>query len=280
MAVLAHASYSYFSKRTHPTLSSKTTKTRKTIGKSLYVHASSGPAASYVPFANAEATDAVVVDCTHPTQPTFTHHKGHNNPPTIRPSDTSTGLVLNALEDAQNGYAAEHLARQSVTSNHFDADALFSSWAFINRAAALKHAEVLRAAAALHDFREVAGLAGPETLPTAALALCCWINVVERTRFSPPYEEKDADDKFAYFLEHLGPFLESPGAFGDVWRGECDAVMADWRLVEEEGSVHVYGDIGLAVVRCPQPVHYYALFSHSLGCDVVVSGAPDQRTPP
>ena len=40
----------------------------------------------------ADAGDVLCVDCTHPTLPTITHHRGANNPPGIKPSDTSTGF--------------------------------------------------------------------------------------------------------------------------------------------------------------------------------------------
>ena len=44
-----------------------------------------------------------------------------------------------------------------------------------------------------------------------ALQLCCWINGVERRRFSPPYAEKDADAKHAFFLEHVAEALTPAG---------------------------------------------------------------------
>ena len=228
-------------------------------------------AAHYVFFEDAEAAGAVVVDCTHPSCPTFTHHKGHNNPPGLAPSDTSTGLILNAVRD---GTAADWLSRPAVAVNHFDGDALFSVWAYIHRAEAQKHDELLRAAAALHDFREMPAVAGPGPGPSPlalrALSLCAWINSVERNQFSPPYEDKDADEKFAFFLRELGPFLESPEKAGAVWEEEYTQVLADWRIIAEEGRVEVRAG-GVAIVECPRPVHYYALFSHSLGSDVVVS---------
>jgi len=111
-------------------------------------------ATRYVPFQDAKHSSAVIVDCTHPSLPTFTHHKGHNNPPNQRPSDTSTGLVLNALEDGERGSFA-WLSRPAVSVNHFDGDALFSAWSLINPQEALCHSDLLRSAASLHDFREL-----------------------------------------------------------------------------------------------------------------------------
>ena len=231
----------------------------------------------YVPFSEAVAADAAVCDCTHPEAPTFTHHKGHRNHKDIKPADTSTGLVINAIASGKpfSGW----LDKPAVTVNHFDGDALFSCWSYINRTAALKHADILRVAAALHDFREMPAPEGQNADPLAlpALALCCWVNSIERAQFSPPYEDKDADDKFAFFLRELHSFLEAPEEYKQLWIEEYDRVLADYNLITEQGRVQIYPDIGVAVIECPRPVHYYALFSHSLGCDVVVSMYEGQR---
>jgi hypothetical protein len=36
--------------------------------------------------------------------------------------------------------------------------------------------------------------------------------------------------------------------------------------------VEAHPSIGLAILSAPEPLHYYALFSHTCGCDVVVRG--------
>lgn len=48
-------------------------------------------------------------------------------------------------------------------------------------------------------------------------------------------------------------------------------VMRGLNSVLDEGSVMRRDDIGVTVVRAPQPLHYYSLFSWSTGTDVVVS---------
>ena len=238
----------------------------------------------YVPFSDAVAENSIVVDCTHPTQRTFTHHKGHNNHPDIPPADTSTALVLNALESEQlhnnNNNFSGWLDKPTVTVNHFDGDALFSTWAYIHREEALRHAALLRCAAALHDFREVIlheediicnSSTPPPSLSLSALSLCCWINAGERSRFTPAYEDKDADAKFEYFLAELGPFLATPEKYSNIYQTDVDAVLADYTLVVQQGSLRKYHDVGLAVVQTPRPILYYSLFSHTLGSDVVLS---------
>jgi hypothetical protein len=88
--------------------------------------------------------DAVVVDTTHPSLPTLSHHRGSRNPPGLRPGDTSTALVLNALAQSSSWTAGRELAavaaRRYVSSDHFDIDSFLSVWCFINRSTALQHA--------------------------------------------------------------------------------------------------------------------------------------------
>ena len=85
-------------------------------------------------------------------------------------------------------------------------------------------ATVLRHAARIGDLRE-AGLGGSreaaacrawdgvrdEAAVHHALKLCCWMNTVERRRFSPPYVDKDADAKHAFFRDHLAAALTEEG---------------------------------------------------------------------
>lgn len=52
----------------------------------------------------------------------------------------------------------------------------------------------------------------------------------------------------------------------------CVQVVAGFDQLQGLGcSVQVYKDVGLAVLRCPEPLHYYSLFSHTCGCDYVLT---------
>ena len=207
-------------------------------------------AAVYIPWADTDASSTLVVDCTHGSARTVTHHKGSRNPPGGH-SDTSTGLLLDALARASaGGPAAAELAPwldlPTVSVNHFDADAVLSVYGYCNQGTALQHSALLRHAARIGDLRE-AGLGDdPEAaaarrwdgVTTAAqvhhaLQLNCWINTVERTRFSPPYVDKDADAKFAYVLQRLGAALTPEGiealrpvGVGAGWLGAVGAARA------------------------------------------------------
>lgn len=285
------------------------------------------PSRTYRPFTS-EDVGAVIVDCTHPTALTFTHHKGSNNPQDVPPSDTSTGIVLNALKASAGGAAVAqaHLAREQVSVNHFDTDAVLSVWALIHPNEALRHEAVLRHAARIGDLRSVglqdaaASAAAAEGTTVcrawdgvtpaqadAALKLNCWLNTIERTRFSCPYEDKDADEKFAFFLEHLSAALADLDQFRADWEEEYAAVLEGWRalapgvrvsatsasssICRDQASaggspapagaavgVMRYEDVGVAVAHVREPLHYYCTFSHAEpGCDVVVTLAEGQR---
>lgn len=160
----------------------------------------------YVPWEvakDAKNDSVLVVDCTHTGLPTMTHHKGHRNPPGGC-SDCSTGLVLDALAatGSLGAMVAPWLVKPAVSVNHFDADAVLSLWAYCHQDTALEHSALLRHAARIGDLREAGLGSSPEALAARswdgvtseeqvhhALKLCCWINTIERTRFSPPYGE-------------------------------------------------------------------------------------------
>ena len=98
--------------------------------------------APYSNEADRDYGDFVVVDCTHGSALTLTHHKGHNNLPDLPPSDSSTGLVLNALKANQSAAWHDEQAafdKSLVSCNHFDEDGILSAWSWINKDQALQH---------------------------------------------------------------------------------------------------------------------------------------------
>ena len=101
----------------------------------------SGPY-EYVPFQfDFKDKDVVIVDATHASSPTLTHHKGASNPRGLQPADTSTGLVLNAIQATYlfGGDAHSLCQIPCVSTNHFDVDSFLAVWCYINRKAALQY---------------------------------------------------------------------------------------------------------------------------------------------
>ncbi|KAF8057677.1 PAP17 [Scenedesmus sp. PABB004] len=251
---------------------------------------------AYVPWEDGALPpdDTVVVDCTHPRLPTLSHHRGAANPAGLRPADTSTGLVLNALQHRAGPWLARDVAgitqRRCVTVNHFDVDAFLSVWAYINRAAALEHEGVLRHMARIGDFREA--FLSPDLITAhgagdrvtfireayTALKLVCWLNTLEARLFSAPYEAKDAAPKMAWFLERFERVLRDPeSAWGD-WQAEYTRVVSGFDLLAgADCMVEAPPGLGLAVLSAPEPLHYVSLFSHTVGQDVVLMMYDDNR---
>ena len=186
----------------------------------------------FVPYdASAMGSATVCVDCTHRNLPTLTHHKDGSTPKHLR-GDTSTDTVFNAL---RAGWRPLKIAN-AVTCNHFDIDGLISAWALIEPLKALEHEDVLRETARIGDFRELrvtrgrgdGGAEGAEgadsgdafgmwSETTAALRLCAWINSVERTLFTRPFEgneHRESARKYAHFLPLVADALNAvePGA--------------------------------------------------------------------
>ncbi|KAG2498182.1 hypothetical protein HYH03_003937 [Edaphochlamys debaryana] len=248
----------------------------------------------YVPFSNEHSPDTCIVDCTHPHSRTLTHHKGQRNPKSLRHCDTSTGLVLSALKATawRAGQAYEWCQLPRVSTNHFDVDSFLSVWCYIYRTEALQHEAVLRHMARIGDFREaflspelVAGHGAEDGLHNirdgfTALKLVCWINSVERARFSAPYEARDCDAKFAWFLPRFGAVLANLESVWQEWQDEYKEVVSGFDVFcdTEPPAVERHRAVGLTVLRAPEPtLHYYSLFSHTVGYDTVLTMYGGQR---
>lgn len=193
-------------------------------GVSQLLGASPASVFRYLPYPGQhyDIENTVFTDCTHPRAPTLTHHKGDNNPLGLKPADTSTGLVLNALRATflLGGDVYSTAQNTFITTNHFDIDSFLAVWSYVNRQLALQHEAVLRHMARIGDFREaflspdLVAAHGPEdgitTIRDAytALKLCCWISRIERQEFTAPYEEKDQEEKFKFFLPRFAAVLQ------------------------------------------------------------------------
>eukprot|EP01023_Acetabularia_acetabulum_P051727 TRINITY_DN5727_c1_g1_i1.p1 TRINITY_DN5727_c1_g1~~TRINITY_DN5727_c1_g1_i1.p1 ORF type:complete len:423 (+),score=73.92 TRINITY_DN5727_c1_g1_i1:42-1310(+) len=233
----------------------------------------------------------IVTDCTHPGAVTLTHHKGDNNPQNVSPSDSSTGWALNAIQ-SNNNFVTQKI--RYATCNHFDVDGVLSIWVVLNQQEALKWEQVLRHAARVGDFREAAlavddyatipefqqdGVTSKEQVDLG-LKLCCWLNTQEKLYFSAPYEDLSGDDdeKFAYFLPKIGPFLSAPDDYRQEWETEYQEVLNGWKeYMSGLVKVDKFEEISLAIVYAPKQYHYYALFSFTVGYDYVLTVYPGNK---
>ncbi len=225
----------------------------------------------FIPFTEAKHHSAVIVDSLHPNGLVLAHWRGAVNPAGTA-DDTSAGIVLNALQQQIAGLEVPY-----VTANHFDIDGFVGVWSILHPTEALKNRAVLRQMAIIGDFREL-----DFTQPAAdkALKLVCWLNKVEKEKFYPPFgadelaenEVEASVPKFEYFLATFGDVLAHPEAHQPDWQTEYEQVLADYQIIHGPATqVTGFPEIGLVQIQTPEPVHYYALFSRTIGYDMVLT---------
>lgn len=226
----------------------------------------------FIPFQDIELhkNKVIAVDSFHPKAFALSHWKGAVVPDEIM-ADTSTEIVLNALEKGMDLSSYKY-----VTNNHFDIDGFLGVWSLIYPEIALKSKSLLITAATIGDFREY----NPEKeIDQLALKVCCWINTVEKDQFYPPFgtifsEDKEAKrcvSKYHFFIEKFQAFLEDPYAHEADWKEEYDRVNTDISIIKEHGEIYNIKGPRMHIVRSPEPLHYYALYSHSQNTDMVLS---------
>ncbi|GAB5354075.1 hypothetical protein AAMO2058_000088400 [Amorphochlora amoebiformis] len=170
-----------------------------------------------------------------------------------------------------------------ISTNHFDIDSFISVWCFLNPEVALRYEKILREVARIGDFRE---LRLDEAYQYDALKLCCWLNTIERQEFYAPFgsamEKDDSVAKFEYFLPRFQRVLENPSEYKKWWEEEFKRASSDYATLNSPSKnknvqVDRFESIDLVMVTCPEPLHYYALFSVGRGYDIVVAIYEDQR---
>lgn len=225
----------------------------------------------FIPFGEVKEKKAIIVDSMHPNGLVLSHWRGAPAPTEVR-DDTSAAMVLHAMRLNLPGLELPY-----VTANHFDIDGFVGVWSLLNPELALENEELLRLMAHIGDFREL-DLNHP--LAGEALKLVCWLNTRERDMFYAPFgaeesEEKEAKrcvDKFRYFLREFGRVLQDPDWEKPVWEEEVADVLLGYRdMYKPDTKLERFPDIGLIVINTQKPVHYYSLFSRTIGFDMVLS---------
>lgn len=227
----------------------------------------------FIPFHQLRRQPAIVVDSTGlGASLTLAHWRGAATPERLR-DDTSAGSVLRALHHPDTS----GLEAAAVTANHFDIDGFVGVWALLNPELALQHEPLLRLVATLGDFREIDW---QHPLADHALQAVCWLNAEEKARFYEPFgaparrrrEDEASVEKFTWFLPRFAAVLEQPETVRAVWEPEYTRVKRGVAVMQSSAAtVRQYPEIGLTVVRTPEPLPYYALFSSSIGTDMVLS---------
>ena len=114
----------------------------------------------------------------------------------------------------------------------------------------------------------------------------CWLNAEEKARFYEPFgaparrqrEDEASAEKFAWFLPRFAELLADPQVGRAAWEPEYERVRQAVAVMQNSATtVRRYSEIGLTVVATPEPLPYYALFSPSIGTDMVLSYYAGQR---
>ena len=251
----------------------------KNSDKQLIVVEDDVPARYFVPFGQLRRQPTIVVDSTGlGAVLTLAHWRGAATPRALR-DDTSAGSCLRAL----HAPITPGLEARAVTANHFDIDGFLGVWALLNPALALTHEALLRLTATLGDFRE---LDDQHPLADHALRLACWLNAEEKARFYEPFgapaqrrrEDEASAEKFACFLPRFTEIILNKEAGRAAWEPEYTRVQQARAALQTPLTQHTYyPEIGLAIVRTPEPMPYYALFGPTAGFDWVLSLYDGQR---
>lgn len=228
---------------------------------------------SFIPFHELNDREAIIVDGAHSSGLILSHWKGQNTIEGIA-DDTSAGVVLNAIIHNLPG-----LQHQLITATHFDIDGLVGVWSLFEPAIAVQHENVLKAVARIGDFREL-DLSREED--DAALKIVCWIDAEERNRFYPPFgddhELKACAEKFAWFLPRFAEVVKNPDQFKNIWEKDYLRIKNDYEIIHGPASkISVEKNSGLTIIKTPDPVSYYALFSATHGSDIVLSMYSNNR---
>lgn len=225
----------------------------------------------FLPYEEAHTKDAaklIVCDCYYHRGLNLTHLYSERVPGEYR-SNTSTETVLKWLAD--ESFHKVGIGAEYVTCNHWDIDGMLSVWCVLNREVALRHRDLLVAAAHLGDFRE---FDHTSSIGLDALKLCCLLNFVEARDFCLPFgdiegasiEHEVSIHKFERFLPKLADWIERLDMHEALWRAEYDEVLTD--IAKIEGglfSIIEYAQPGISFASIDIPLHYYALFSHVKG---------------
>ena len=225
----------------------------------------------FIPFHELGETDAIIVDGQRQLGLKLSHWRGANTHPEIE-ADTSAEIVLNAIKKNYSG-----IDNQYISATHFDIDGFVGVWSLFYPELALKFEKILIEMAVIGDFRE---LDLNKEGAHEALKLVCWLNKVEKEKFYPPYGAESIGEseilmcnaKFNYFINAFSDVLLNIEKYKNDWVEEYNQVITDYNFIrKEQNSIIKYDEIGLVIVKTRVPLHYYALFSVTIGYDIVLS---------
>ncbi|HZT43420.1 MAG TPA: DUF6687 family protein [Chthonomonadaceae bacterium] len=208
--------------------------------------------------------DVIAVDMIHYPGlwgPCFSHHLPHNNAPRYA-ADTSTEGALRFLEDATGGkgdIALSALESHTITTHHFDADALLPVWALLHPEAALERRDLLERVARCGDFFLYLD-------DQSARLNFCIEALHQRLRGTGMRGERLVDDAltqrcFAEMLPRWGDLMEDVTTAADLWETPLREMQADLEYLMAPGRVTELWDRHTSLVETDHALDVHALNS-------------------
>jgi hypothetical protein len=184
----------------------------------------------------------------------FSHHVPNNNHPRYA-ADTTTEGVLRFL--ATESLAP--LADYTITTHHFDADAILPVWALLNPELALERRDLLEQVARCGDFFIYLD-------DTSARLNFVLEAFHQRLRAAGARGERLIDDDltrkcFEWLLPRLGDLLADPAGGEDLWRAPMLELLADLDYLAAPGRVTELWDHHTSLVESDHALDAHALNS-------------------
>ena len=186
-----------------------------------------------------------------------------NKTPDVLKRDTSTATVFAYLDRPEL-----HESVEIVSNNHFDEDGLFSVFALVQPAMALKHRELLMAAALAGDFGIVTDRKAARLVFIIEAFADRTVSPLPRSVFSG-CERQQVSDLYSHMLDRLPEILEDVNAYRAFWEDQ-DAHLAESESLIDNGTVQIdqYPELDLAVVHIPgdipvRTIHRYLQSEHA-----------------
>ncbi len=221
----------------------------------------------FIPYREIGNKDVLVVDGQHKRCVKLSHWGGANIFKDIE-ADSSAEIVINAIRKNHSS-----IDRELVSASHFDIDGFIGVWALGHQEYAVNNQHVLVHMAMTGDFREFDTEIKDADL---TLKLVAWINKIEKEKFYPPFgvsnELSSCAKKFDFFLQYFSEIVEHIENYSHVWQDEYNKVLTDIETARAPGTKVIgFKEIGLCVVKTPDPLHYYAITGLTKGYDTVLS---------
>jgi hypothetical protein len=188
----------------------------------------------------------------------FSHHLPNNNHPRYA-ADTTTEGVLRFLDEGIGGPTLDALAGYTITTHHFDADALLPVWALLNPHAALERRDLLERVARCGDFFiHTDDLSAQLNFIVEALH--------QRLRDYGVRGERLIDDEltrrcFEWLLPRWSELLDDPSPGADLWQPPMQEMLADLEYLAAPGHVTELWDRHTSLVETDHDMDAHALNS-------------------